>query len=213
MVLPKYLFCRVGWMENYEGLDNGDRIRGGGSYVDEYGIGSEIHNFTVEEIPGSFLGDFVAAKEKNEIIPMHFGFVMYHGQIEISRLDAGIHDDYVDDVTVFWIAPPPTPDKSDARLIGWYKNARVFRHHEDFEVDYPLIRDEEGCWCNIMARARDGVLLPVDERKVIIPRAKGVGGSINGGIGQSNVWYARGVNDVTTIKYAFNAIRRYEGLL
>ena len=205
MELPKFLFCRVGWMEHYQGLDNGDEITGGGSFVEEYGTGSEIYNFTVEEVPGDRLGDFVGSHERKNIIPMHFGFVMYQGQIEISRLGAGPRDEFVDGITVFWVAPDP--DKNHDRLIGWYKNARVFRHHADAEIDWITSRDEEEYWCNIWAQAKDGVLLPLEERKMIIPRAK----SGCGGIGQANVWYAQEPINGATVKSAFNKLKNYNG--
>ena len=43
--MEKMLFCRVGWMEKYQGLNNGDKIIGGGSYIDIKGYGHEIMNF------------------------------------------------------------------------------------------------------------------------------------------------------------------------
>ena len=203
----KYLFCRVGWMEHYQGLDDGDEITGGGSFVDEYGTGSEIYNFTVEEIPGIHLGDFVRVNEKDRIIPMLFGFVMFQGQIEISRLGAGAREDYIDGVTVFWVAPDP--DRNHDRLIGWYKNARVFRHIDNAGVEWPTSRDEDEYWCNIWARAEDGVLLLPEKRRMIIPRAK----SGCGGIGQANVWYAQEPINGATVKSAFNIIKNHDGLL
>jgi hypothetical protein len=41
----RIMFCRIGWMEKYEGLDNGDQITGSGKYVSENDYGSELYNF------------------------------------------------------------------------------------------------------------------------------------------------------------------------
>ena len=36
-----YLFCNVGWMADYKGQNENDKIVGGGSYVEKY----EVCNF------------------------------------------------------------------------------------------------------------------------------------------------------------------------
>ena len=204
MGLTKHLFCRIGWMENYQGQDDGEELIGGGAFVDETGTGSEIHNFSAKEIWGEDLGDFVNNDERNQYISMYFGFVMYHGQINICKLGAGPKDKYIDGITVFWVAPNPYDGKD--RLIGWYKNARVYRYHSDVEIEYPT-KDE--CCCNIFARSKDGVLLPVEERRMIIHRAS----RYSSGIGQSNVWYAQEPINESIVKSAFNIMKRHEGLM
>ena len=83
-------------MENYQGQDDGEELIGGGAFVDETGTGSEIHNFSAEEIWGEDLGDFVNNDERTQYISMYFGFVMYHGQINICKLGAGPKDKYID---------------------------------------------------------------------------------------------------------------------
>lgn len=41
----RILFCNIGWMENYRGLLEGDKIKGGGAYVKENNRGFETCNF------------------------------------------------------------------------------------------------------------------------------------------------------------------------
>ena len=56
------LFCLVGWMEKYQGLEE-DSIQGGGSYIDENGTGSEIHGSK---------GTFILLPQRNFRLNNHF---------------------------------------------------------------------------------------------------------------------------------------------
>lgn len=47
--MERMLFCRVGWMEYYQGNLEEDPIFGGGSHVDRYGYGHEIYNFLPDD--------------------------------------------------------------------------------------------------------------------------------------------------------------------
>ena len=88
-------------------------------------------------------------------------------------------DDYVDDVLVVFCAKRP----GDAwpTVVGWYRNAYVFRYHLD-------LKGIEGdpMYGNIIAKAKDVVLLPMEERKWRVYRAPKDGF----GFGQSNYWFA-----------------------
>lgn len=68
-------------------------------------------------------------------------------------------DEFVDAVTVIWCAPPDGSYKNEVDVIGWYKNATVYRELVD--------------GYNVSAAADDCVLLPTDERgkrKWVIPQ-------------------------------------------
>lgn len=197
----RFLFCRVGWMQNYKGQYDGDQLIGGGSYVEQCETGSEIHNFTVEQISCDLL-DFGDGDE--ELADVCLGYVHYRGQIKLERLGAKPKDEYIDNVLVFWVAPHP--DYHDDRLIGWYRNARVYRRHIDPEgEDHGESHYMDGCVYNIIADVSNCVLLPECERTYKIPRAKGC----CGGIGQANVWYADGLNDENIIKGARKKLNDY----
>src|ERR1700757_4973671 len=99
------LFCVVTWMDLYEGSPGDDAI-GGGSFVDQEGFGYEMFNFR------SFRGQF-------------YGFVEPGGHISLERLGAGRSAESIDGVLVVFVAP--SFGTSPYVIIGWYKNATVFR--------------------------------------------------------------------------------------
>ncbi len=159
----KLLFFNVGWMERYQGLQAGDEIVGGGSYVKTEGRGNEVCNFA--EVNGTL-----------------YGYVQPPGwQIDIGRLGAQPNDDEVSGITVVWTATRPT---GGTAVIGWYKDATVFRSYQKFSRASKLHRKNgvDGYW--VSTAAGSGNLLSVDERTCEIPR------QVKGGMGQSNVWYA-----------------------
>lgn len=157
----KILFCNVGWMEKYNGVD-GDKPKRGGAY-NKHSIGHEICNFT--NVDGRV-----------------FGYVRSSGKIDIKKLGAKKDDEFVDFINVVWTAGP---DSGGTVVVGWYKNARIYREpqklksnsyiHQKNKIDYYLIE----------ANFADAHLIPVNDRTLLIPRA------VKGGIGQSNVWYAQ----------------------
>ena len=159
----KLLFFNIGWMERYQGLQTGDEIVGGGSYVKSEGRGNEVCNFA--EVNGA----------------LH-GYVQPPGwQIDLGRLGAEPDDEKISGVTVVWTASRPT---GGTAVIGWYKNATVFRSYQKFARPSKLHRKNgvDGYW--VRAAVASGKLLSVDERTCEIPR------QVKGGMGQSNVWYA-----------------------
>jgi Domain of unknown function (DUF3883) len=158
------LFCNVGWMERYQGLRSGDQIIGGGAYVKQERRGGEVCNFS---------------PYKNEL----YGYVQTPGGgcININRIGANKNDDSIDGVTVVWLARHPL---KRTVIIGWYKDATVFRHYQE-PITVPPAQsqnDIDGYW--IKAPFASATLLPIDARVFEIPRG------VEGGIGISNVWYA-----------------------
>jgi hypothetical protein len=166
----KIVFFNTGWMTAYRGLV-GDTLQGGGKYVKEHGFGSEIFNFLPYR--GRLYG-YVQPKIDNK-----YG---NDPTIRIEKLGAAPEDDFVDGITVVWTAKDPT--HGGTRIIGWYKNARVYRYHRPpTELSN---RRHEGQLQGYYAEAKeeDCVLLPIDARKVEIFRQQ------KSWMGQSNVWYA-----------------------
>jgi 5-methylcytosine-specific restriction protein A len=154
------LFCNVGWMKGYDGID-GDSIHRGGSYNKD-SIGHEVCNF-------SNVGGQV------------YGYVQPTGQVNVEKLGAGKNKEYAKGVTVIWTAGP---DRGGTAVVGWYKNATVYREPQPIKNPTTLQKKNGLDTYRISASASDAMLLPVDKRSFIIPRA------VKGGIGQSNVWYA-----------------------
>lgn len=154
------LFCNIGWMKKYDGID-GDSIERGGAY-NKTATGHEVCNFTNSD-------GYV------------YGYVQPTGQIKIEKLGANRKDEKIDGVTVVWLAGP---DSGGTAVVGWYKNATIFREPQDLISPSSTHRKNGITTFRIKALWKDAFLLPSDNRSSMIPRA------VKGGIGQSNVWYA-----------------------
>ncbi|MBH0038819.1 HNH endonuclease [Pseudoalteromonas sp. SWN166] len=173
------LFCNIGWMQRYEGID-GDNIERGGAY-NKTEIGHEVCNFS--NVDGTV-----------------FGYVQPTGQIKIERLGADKKSSYIEGVTVVWLAGPET---GGTAVIGWYKDATVYRDKQK------LLQPSKEQSLNgvdtyrVKALWENTVLLPIEKRTLLIPRA------VKGGVGQSNVWYADSHDSlvhVTKVKNLINGI-------
>ena len=137
--MPMVLF-NVGWMKDFRGQTGDDPIIGGGNNVEKL----EDQNF----------------------LPLdgwHYGF----GQapsLNLGRIDQGVEGgaDYLDDVTVVFVAT--RPEERGRVVVGWYRNARVWRNlrqrpspgHGQFFAE---------------ARTEDCTLLAIDVRTFEVPQA------------------------------------------
>ena len=122
-------------------------------------------------------------------------------QLHIEKLE-GItqEDDIAEDVLVIWVAKRNINEKNT--IVGWYKNATVGRYYEWIDGDWPF---------NIVAKVEDCVLLPLNKRNKVVPRAGKDGYSY--GMGQANVWFAQN-DDEKCKKYIqniINFINSYDG--
>lgn len=172
----KILFCNVGWMRDYNGIA-GDSIERGGSYnIDS--TGHEVCNFST--IKGKV-----------------YGYVQPTGQVKIEKLGADKSDSSVSGVTVVWTAGPET---GGTAVVGWYKNATVYRDYQEFENRTPIQLENELTHYRIVAKSEDATLLPPAKRNLLIPRA------VKGGIGQSNVWYADAPESEIHVQRVLNLI-------
>lgn len=156
----KIMFCNIGWMNHYNGID-GDSIERGGKY-NQHSIGHEVCNFSNNA--GTF-----------------YGYVQPTGQIKVEKLGANNNDDFANGVTVVWTAGPKS---GGTVVVGWYKDATVYREAQMLEKQSDIQKKNGVSTYRITAPADKAVLLPVEHRELIIPRA------VKGGIGQSNVWFA-----------------------
>lgn len=152
------LFCNVAWMKTYTGPDP-ENMYGGGSFVEKHKTGVEQNNFF----------DF-NGKYKGAVAVLGKG-------INIERLGAAKKDTSVEDVLVVWVAKHP--NSGGVRIVGWYKDARVYRTHQ-------YTKDE--CIYITETCVENGVLLPVSERVFSVPRASVAGKGR--GMGQSPYWFA-----------------------
>ena len=168
----KYLFCNTGWMEAYEGNRKSDQISGGGSFVAEEGTGHEVCNF--HSYKNHVYGYVQPSRGKRSASA---------GSIRLESIvngDVTASDQAVENVFVIWTATRP---EGGSVVVGWYKNATIFREYQYFK-SVPSLHKRNGLeGYRIQAKSADAKLLPIDERSIQVPR------KTKGGMGQSNVWY------------------------
>lgn len=170
----KILFCKIAHMKYYKGVkEYDDKPYNGGSFVHENGYGYEEYNFKTFNVDGTkkCLG-FVEPKSTNGS----------RNNLHIEKIEgceSCKNDDFVEDVLVVWCA---TADTNECVIVGWYKNATVFR-----QLQYDKENDRD---YNVIADAADCVLLPNDgTRRMLKWRAASVKYKKTYGFGQSLVWY------------------------
>ena len=161
----RILFCNIGWMYHYNGQTDEDIIVNGGAFVKKYRYGHE--EFTFKNRNGYYYGG------TGETFNMH-----------IERIDGvSKYADKAEDVLVVWIAKKDNEEHS--RIVGWYKNATVYREVQEI----PILDDGINRICyRVKAKAEDGVLLIGADRNFIMPRANKSEDNI--GMGRANIWYA-----------------------
>lgn len=156
-------------MRKYQGLDSSnDQIVGGGAYVQEHGFGHEIFNFKPHE-------------------GYMYGFVQAKSIINIKRLGGLESDSSINDILVVWVARDP---KGGTYIVGWYDQATVYRDYQTSPQNSKRVYKNEQIGYRVKAKQENCQLLTIDKRTFLIPRQQ------EGGMGQSNVWYADKPNHV-----------------
>lgn len=154
------LFVNIGWMVHYSGPSPKDPTLGGHGHLKTTKIGHEAWNFA------PFRGKLL-------------GYVPRSAAIDLTNLGASKHSGSVQGVTVVWIARNPRDKKT--YIVGWYKNAVVYRH-----ADSSRVRHVSDMSVEYQIEAEVGDLLTVDARVFRIPTAK-----VEGNLGQHPIWYGR----------------------
>lgn len=173
----KIVFLNIGWMKFYQGLpgDDTDRIQFGGSFVDKHGFGFEIFNFHP-----------FAGKVYGYVQPPHREGK--EGRIAIKQLGASLGDNTVSDVLAVFVAK--SPKSKVRRVVGWYKNATVFRDRQPPPNNSGHNHGGNDVGYYLMTEIENQCLLSESEREatdIVVPAGK------TGGMGRSNVWYAKDV--------------------
>jgi len=156
-------------MELYQGCSY-DKPIYGGKFPEEEGYCFESYNFKPYR---NHLYGFV--KSRN-----------YNSNISIENLGAQKKDNSIKDITVVYFATKPKT--GGQYIIGWYKNATVFRHFQKNLPKktgriFPKWNSNEVIGYHIKASIKDAILLPPEERVFKILH-KSVGGP-----GISQLWY------------------------
>lgn len=138
----KILYCRVGWMNAYQG--NSDEKPVGGGRYNKDNIGHEVYNYL--GVNDRYYG-FVQAGKKE--------------QIHIERLCKDDKAEFVNDVLVVWVAKKATGGQW---IVGWYKKATVYRFLQQVPEEVRETRElKDHCAYNITSI--DVYLLEESERK------------------------------------------------
>lgn len=171
------IFVRISSMKYYRGITDDDMPENGGSYVSETGEAHECYNFD--------------AVDFEDGTSQCFGFAMLTGnnvsQIRIENIPwSGVskRDEQADGVTVVWCAK--AHGSNSMRVVGFYKNATVYRHSRYLEFDNGYVQEY-----NFSAKKEDCVLIPFSERfssvKWYVPTCGKQDNSF--GFGRSSIWY------------------------
>lgn len=202
----KILFCKISSMKYYKGVCNNDQAYNGGSYVDKNGRGNEEYNFLEinfnenDDIQNYCLG-FVETKSTNGI---------NSNQLHIEKISGCKllkNELIVDNVLVVWCA---TSNTNETTVVGWYKNATVFREYQSYIYNFEDDTEEERYY-NIKALASDCVLLPQGERHKFIWNAPLLIKTKSFGFYKSLIWYATETSASNFIKKLVKNIEEYDG--
>jgi hypothetical protein len=114
--------------------------------------------------------------------------------VKIERLGASRSDTYIDGVTIVWTAP--TEGNDPRAVIGWSRNARLYRRRQLFNDQFPSAQHHKDNITSyqVRARAADVVLLPPDKRTLKLQRGRGWSG-------QASWWYAEESSDADAIRF------------
>lgn len=127
----------------------------------------------------------------------------------LGRIDASFKNSSVaDGITVIWCAQ--IDEIGGSSIIGWYKDAKVYRDIKTPENCYDRCVNKLGYGYNVEALAKDCMLLPKDEilsGKWSSPRKKANGF----GFGQSNMWYAEEPSAQKYVIAVLGKISNYSG--
>ncbi|MEQ8154081.1 MAG: hypothetical protein ABRQ25_04180 [Clostridiaceae bacterium] len=146
------IFCNTPWMKYYNGVNDNDKPKNSGKYIDEEDYGSECFNF--QDYNGKC-----------------YGYVALQGEINLEEYfkDADKDTQFNKDVLVVWTA---ADDSNETRIVGWYKNSAVFRTVQTQEA---FTNESFNLTYNITADSKDCYLLPEDQRTFSIQRAAEAG--------------------------------------
>ena len=165
------LFARVGFMKYYMGPQEGDfKPIGGGKYNKE-NEGYEAYNFF--DVNGKVYGFFQPYVSKDK--------EYYDHQIELGKINPDYRNkESIDNVLVIFFATEP--QGGGQFIVGWYKNATVYRYIQSSEDSRREKRDY-----NLVTETKNAVLLPVENRSHRVGHnLKGVKA---GNPGTANVFY------------------------
>lgn len=171
----RVLFCRIGWAKFYCGDVNDKPINGGSYNKNQNNVGYETYNF--KNYDGKYYGYVRIRREWT---------------IHLERIEnCPKKQDELDGVLVIWLA---TKKSGGEYIVGWYKDATVFRKYKT--VPDSICNNRLPGHCIYHISSNDAVLLDEKERNCRIY-----------GIGQFNYWFDE---ENTEKEKALKFIKEYE---
>jgi hypothetical protein len=199
----KILFCKVSSMKYYKGACEKDIPLYGGKFVEENGYGHEEYNFLPIRMDGNEYQECMGFVEPKSNRGRRNSFHIE----KIDGCEAMAKEPCVENVLVVWCAKR---DLGDVTVVGWYKNATVYRDLQDWFITFEN-GEQENRGYNIRANADHCTLLPESERNYYvweIPTAKY---TKSYGFGQAMVWYPNEPEAKSFIERLVNNIDKYKG--
>jgi hypothetical protein len=163
-----FLFVRVGWMRWYRGPQPDDLKPIGGGRHNVRSIGHEVFNFLA-----------IDGRVRAHCLPVlrpHERAQKSPPSVRLERIQSGYSGDALGGVLAVFVATHPK--LGSQRIIGWYRNATVYRHER-----LSTAKERNSFPYSIETLAQEAVLVPEARRSFIIPRGKGA-------FGEANVCYA-----------------------
>ena len=165
----KILFANIGWMKYYQGKQDYDKIHLGGHYPNE----RKHETFNFMPINGRY-----------------YGFVWPNGKMSIQDIDKDCEDatDRVENVLVIWTATHP--QNGGRHIVGWYKNATVYREFKESK----FVKSDNNRY-NIRANVKNSTLVPPSnrDRDFAVPHGSGF-------FGRSHIWYPNKYMHIPEVK-------------
>ncbi len=146
------LICGIAWMNEYKGLrgKNDDIIRGGSENGSH-----EACNFLVAD-DGNVYGHIETSKGENTDRKIQIDKLGANGAAQVSGID------------VYWAATPP---QGGRRVVGWYRNATVFRERQEHRFPSQQHKIDGINTYRVVARGGDVFLLEPNQRTLLVPKS------------------------------------------
>ena len=155
MPTQKIIFFRTPWMNHYKGITKDDIPQNGGSWVKENNDAHEAYNFTN-------CGRY------------YYGFAQPN-RLDLSRIE-NTKEEFIDNTLVIFFSTKP--GEGGQYIIGWYKNATVYKFHQEI---FHKNRKPKYKWYHAKAKTGNGYLVPSTDRLFELPVRPG----------ENNVWYGK----------------------
>ncbi len=172
----KILYCRIGYMKNYNGIQDGDNKPIGGGAYNKNNIGHELYNFS----------------NNNNI---YYGYVQTKSEkLNLKRIDKSVDDllDKIENVLVIWVA---TREGFGQCIVGWYKDATVYSKMQYIPENIidSRVKTEGYTYNEFLIKSNNATLVLENRRNEKIL-----------GMGESNVWYGNNETNNQVLEYIEN---------